>query len=50
VRSTYLQLARESSGRYRLIDASQSLDIVETKMLEVCSELLSCWKVRQGTQ
>ncbi|MEH6517926.1 MAG: dTMP kinase [Halioglobus sp.] len=48
VRSTYLQLARESSGRYRLIDASQSLDVVETKMLEVCTELLSCWNVRQG--
>jgi dTMP kinase len=48
VRSTYLQLARESSGRYRLIDASQSLDVVETKMLEVCAELLGCWNVRQG--
>ena len=48
VRSTYLQLARESSGRYRLIDASQSLDVVETKMLEVCAELLACWSVRQG--
>ena len=47
VRSTYLQLARESSGRYRLIDASQSLDIVESKMLEVCAELLSCWNIRQ---
>ncbi len=48
VRSTYLQLARESSGRYRLIDASQSLEVVEIKMLEVCAELLGCWNVRQG--
>ncbi len=47
VRDTYLQLANESSGRYRVIDASQPLEVVESKMLEICAEFLDCWTVRQ---
>ena len=49
VRNTYLQLARESSGRFRVIDASLSLEDVQTQLDEVCSELLACWGVRQST-
>ncbi|MEP1471725.1 MAG: dTMP kinase [Halieaceae bacterium] len=47
VRATYLQLAEQSSGRFRLIDASQSLDEVQQQLLKVCRELLTCWSVRQ---
>jgi dTMP kinase len=46
VRNTYLQLAQESSGRYRVIDASGSLDEVQAQMDKVCRELLGCWGVR----
>jgi dTMP kinase len=46
VRQTYLQLAEESSGRYRIIDASQSLEQVQTSLSKVCRELLNCWSVR----
>ena len=46
VRQTYLQLASESSGRYRLIDASQALDDVRTQLHTICEELLDCWAVR----
>jgi len=34
VRSSYLQQARNSSGRYRLIDASVSLNEVQQKLLK----------------
>jgi dTMP kinase len=47
VRTTYLQLARESSGRFRVIDASQPLEAVQKQLLKVCKELLACWAVRQ---
>lgn len=47
VRSTYLQLARESSGRYRIIDANQDLAQVQQQLHGVCEELLDCWGVRQ---
>ena len=40
VRETYLQLARGSSGRYRLIDASVSLAAVQRQLTAVCQELL----------
>jgi len=48
VRSSYLQQARNSSGRYRLIDASVSLDGVQQELLKFGSELLTCWVVRQS--
>jgi dTMP kinase len=40
VRETYLQLARGSTGRYRLIDASVSLEAVQRQLTAVCQELL----------
>ena len=46
VRATYLQLARESSGRYRVVDASRPLEEVQSQLQEICSELLACWGVR----
>jgi dTMP kinase len=46
VRHTYLQLAQESSGRYRVIDASMSLGEVQQQLHKVCDELLACWGVR----
>lgn len=46
VRSTYLQLAGEGSGRYRVIDAAQPLADVEQQLQEVCAELATCWGVR----
>lgn len=46
VRNTYLQLAQESSGRYRVIDAAQALPDVERQLQEVCDELAACWGVR----
>ena len=48
VRATYLQLAQESSGRFRLIDASRSLEEVQHQLHKVCRELLTCWSVRHG--
>ena len=47
VRDTYLQLARESSGRYRLVDAGQDLEHVQAQIDTVCEELLSCWSGRR---
>ena len=47
VRRTYLKLAQESSGRFRVIDASQALDKVQEQLNEVCKELLTCWSVRR---
>ncbi|WP_116364158.1 dTMP kinase [Parahaliea mediterranea] len=46
VRGTYLRLARESSGRFRVIDAGQPLEAVREQLHAVCSELLDCWSVR----
>jgi len=48
VRATYLQLAEESSGRFRLIDASRSLEEVQHQLHKVCRELLTCWSVRHN--
>jgi len=42
VRATYLRLARESSGRYRVIDASQALAAVQAQLDGICDELLAC--------
>lgn len=47
VRATYHDLAANSSGRYRIIDASQSLEQVQQQLLKVCTELTACWGVRQ---
>ena len=46
VRDTYLQLARESSGRYHVVDASQPLAAVQTRIEEICAELFACWAPR----
>lgn len=46
VRATYLELAQTSSGRYRIIDASQPLETVQQQLLKVCDELTACWGVR----
>ncbi|MFN2328882.1 MAG: dTMP kinase [Chromatocurvus sp.] len=44
VRDTYLRLARESSGRYRLVDASQPLEAVMSQLEEVGQDLVRCWR------
>lgn len=46
VRATYLDLAQSSSGRYRIVDASQSLEAVQMQLLKVCNDLTGCWSVR----
>lgn len=40
VRSTYLRLASESSGRYQIIDAAQPLEVVRERLAEVCNAWL----------
>ena len=47
VRATYLDLAEQSSGRFRVIDASAPLDEVQRQLLKICTELMACWGVRQ---
>lgn len=42
VRDTYLRLARESSGRYRIVDASQPLKAVMSQIEEIGQDLLRC--------
>jgi dTMP kinase len=46
VRTTYLQLAHESSGRYRIVDAACALTEVQRQLEDVCNELAACWGVR----
>lgn len=46
VRASYLELAENSSGRYRVINADVSLEEVQRQMLKIGGELLSCWNVR----
>ena len=48
VRATYLKLAEESSGRFRLIDANQPLEEVQRQLNKVCRELMTCWGVRHA--
>ena len=50
VRRTYLKLAQESSGRFRIVDASVSLTDVQAQLNDVCIELLACWGVRRVSQ
>jgi len=47
VRASYLQLASESSGRYRVVDASKELVEGEQQLQEICAELATCWGVRR---
>ena len=47
VRSAYLTMARESSGRYRVIDASASLEQVQIALAQVCDDLVACYPVRR---
>ncbi len=47
VRSTYLDMAQQSSGRFHVIDASLPLLEVQKCVDEICQELLECWGVRQ---
>jgi len=46
VRGQYLELAESGSGRYRVIDASKSLDAVQRQLEKIARELLACWNVR----
>ena len=46
VRATYLRLAREGSGRYRVIDAGLPLEEVQKQLLATCRELFTVWGVR----
>ena len=48
VRETYLRLARESSGRYRVLNAEQSLEDVIMQLDVIIEELLRCWHEVQG--
>ena len=50
VRATYLDLAENSSGRYRIIDASAPLEAVQQQLLKVCNDLTACWGVRHPEQ
>jgi len=47
VRATYLELAGSSSGRYRLIDASQPLEQVQRQLRTVCGEITTHRGVRR---
>jgi dTMP kinase len=42
VRETYLRLARESSGRYRIVDAAQDLADVQSQLTAIAEDLLGC--------
>jgi dTMP kinase len=48
VRETYLQLAQDSTGRYRIIDASVSLEAVQRQLTAVCQEFLTGVNSGQG--
>ncbi len=46
VRSSYLHLARNNSGRYKLIDAGAPLEHVQQELLAFSNELLIAWAAR----
>lgn len=50
VRAAYLRQAEQSSGRYRVIDASLPLAEVQRQLLKICTELTACWGVRHPTK
>jgi dTMP kinase len=47
VRATYLQLAEEGSGRYRVIDASRPLTEVQADLGKIALELISALRTRE---
>jgi dTMP kinase len=47
VRSSYLEQAKGNGSRFRLIDASLSLDEVQHELLKVGKELISNWAMRR---
>ncbi len=47
VRTAYLRLAQESSGRFHVVDASLTLTEVQGTIDKICQELIACWGVRQ---
>jgi dTMP kinase len=48
VRASYLEQAKNSGGRYRIIDAGLPLDSVTAEILEFGRDLLTCWTGRLG--
>jgi dTMP kinase len=48
VRSSYLEQAINSSGRFRVVNAALSLEEVQQELREFGGELLSCWFVRHA--
>lgn len=48
VRASYLQQAEESSGRFRIVNASVSLQEVQKDLAKIGGELLSCWAARRS--
>jgi dTMP kinase len=46
VRCSYLELAENSSGRFRVVDASVPIEEVQQQLAKIGRELLSCWDVR----
>ncbi|MFT4520207.1 MAG: dTMP kinase [Halioglobus sp.] len=50
VRRSYLTQAENSSGRFRVVDASVPLEKVQKQLLKLGAELLSCWRVRQSEE
>jgi dTMP kinase len=46
VRASYLEQAKNSGGRYRIIDAGLPLESVEEEILQFGRDLLTCWKKR----
>ncbi len=48
VRATYLALANEGSGRYRVVDAARPLAEVQSELKDICEDLVDCWAVRSG--
>jgi dTMP kinase len=50
VRSSYLEQAIDSSGRYRVVNAALSLEEVQQELRDIGGELLSCWHGRLAQQ
>lgn len=50
VRSSYLEQAIDSSGRYRVVNAALSLEEVQQELRDIGGELLSCWHGRLAEQ
>jgi dTMP kinase len=50
VRSSYLEQAVDSSGRYRVANAALPLEEVQQELRDIGGELLSCWHGRLAQQ